>query len=297
MEQQDKNIGTLLGDIGCEFRRNIDAHIKDYQLQKGNDVEWLLEPLDAIRHPADIVIDAFQYGSRWESFYQLYFHDKKATMPYVAYDMPFKEPSLTKMVGNTIIFLEPKEIEEAPTPNAYNKTMIIKETLDYHAANYIPLIWKDLIVPFTEIGIWQAVLLNETEALFPKGWHGNYLNKTYIFSKEDIQLISDGCKGLIQKCSNRERFIAYLKPMGYSAPLKYDFSKSDYEKLLSHFNRDDIMPSFEINADKAVVSFSYWSKWRGLCRKIIPVEMTERSIIIGDTEHEVLVKYSCGIRY
>ena len=39
------------------------------------------------------------------------------------------------MVGNTIIFLEPKEIEEAPTPNEYNKTMIIKETLDYHAAN------------------------------------------------------------------------------------------------------------------------------------------------------------------
>ena len=297
MEQQDKNIGTLLGDIGCEFRRNIDAHIKDYQLQKGNDVEWLLEPLNAIRHPADIVIDAFQYGSRWESFYQLYFHDKKATKTYVAYNKPFIKPSFTRKVGNTILFLEHEEIEDIPAPNVYNKTMIINETLDYNAAKHIPLIWKDIIVPFTEIGIWQAVLLNETKALLPKGWHGNYLNKTYIFSKEDIQLISDGCKGLVQEYSNRERLIAYLKSFGYSDPLKYDLTESDFEKLLSHLDRDDILPSVEINADKAVVCFSYWSKWGGLCRKIIPVEMAERSIIIGDTEHEVLVKYDCGIRY
>ena len=300
MEQQDKNIGTLLGDIGCEFRRNIDAHIKDYQLQKGNDVEWLLEPLNAIRHPADIVIDAFQYGSRWESFYQLYFHDKKATKTYVAYNKPFIKPSFTRKVGNTILFLEHEEIEDIPAPNVYNKTMIINETLDYNAAKHIPLIWKDIIVPFTEIGIWQAVLLNETKALLPKGWHGNYLKKTYVFSKRDMQLIIERSKSFINDISeyDKKRLVAYYKSLGYSDPLKYDFAKSDYEKLTTYLESEDIiMPSVEIDGDKAVASFCYWNDWSGFCRKIIPVERKDQSVIIGETEKEVLVKYDCGIRY
>ncbi len=123
MDLQDKNSGILLGKIGREFRRNIEDHIKDYRLQKGNDVEWFLEPLDAISHSADIVIDAFEYGSRWDSFYQLYFHDKNATMPYVAYDKPIIKPRISEQVGNKIIFLSNGEIEKAPDPNAYDKSM------------------------------------------------------------------------------------------------------------------------------------------------------------------------------
>ena len=67
MEMIDSNIGATLGEIGCRFRSNIENHIKDYELQKGDDVEWLLEPLDAISHSPDIVLDAFQIGSEWGS--------------------------------------------------------------------------------------------------------------------------------------------------------------------------------------------------------------------------------------
>lgn len=77
----------------------------------------------------------------------------------------------------------------------------------------------------------------------------------------------------------------------------YDFTESDYEKLLSYLDRDDILPSVEMNDYKAVVSFVYWSEWGGLCRKIIPVERADLSINIGKTRHEVLVKYDCGICY
>lgn len=92
METTDRNIGAILGEIGCRFRSNIENHIKDYKLQKGDDVEWLLEPLDAISHSANIVLDVFQIGTKWESFYKLYFHNKDASLAYVAYDHPIERP-------------------------------------------------------------------------------------------------------------------------------------------------------------------------------------------------------------
>ena len=55
---KDKYIlNQVLGEIGCRFRSNIENHIKDYELQKGDDVEWLLEPLNAISHSTNIVRD------------------------------------------------------------------------------------------------------------------------------------------------------------------------------------------------------------------------------------------------
>ncbi|MBR5653865.1 MAG: hypothetical protein IKX22_07260 [Prevotella sp.] len=300
MEQKDKNIGTLLGDIGCAFRSNIEDHIKDYKLQKGDDVEWILEPLDSISHSADIVIDAFQYGSHGDSYYELYFHNKNAANTYVAYDKPLEEPRIRKTVGSTINFSISNEKEKVPEPNTYDKTMVINKTLNFHVAKFIPTIWKDLIVPFTEKGIWQAVLLNETKSLFPKGWHGNYLNNKYVFSKDDMQLIIKRSKRFINDITeyDKKRLVAYYKSMGNSNPtLEYDFTESDYEKLASYLDREDIMPSVEIDGDKAVASFCYWNDWSGFCRKIIPVERKDQSVIIGETEKEVLVKYVCGIRY
>ena len=202
----------VLGEMGCRFRSNIENHIKDYKLQKGDDVEWLLEPLDAISHSANIVLDVFQIGTKWESFYKLYFHNKDASLAYVAYDHPIERPRGYRKEGNTIHFLEPDEIEEMPKPNPYSKTMLIKGTPEENLMSDVPDIWEDLIVPFNEIGVWQAVLLNETIALFPKGWHGNYLEKTYVFSKADMQQIIDGSKSKYYDFTDAEfeRLEAYL---------------------------------------------------------------------------------------
>ena len=184
-EAPNNNKVALLGEIGCRFRSNIENHIKDYELQKGDDVEWLLEPLDEISHSPDIVLDAFQIGSKWESFYKLYFHNSNTTRVYVPYDdHPFDRPNGFRKEGNTISILEPDEIEERPKPNPYSKTMLIKGSPEENLMSDVPDIWEDLVVPFTEIGVWQAVLLNETLTMFPKGWHANYMNKIFIFSKE-----------------------------------------------------------------------------------------------------------------
>ena len=114
---KDKYIlNQVLDETGRRFRSNIENHIKDYELQKGDDVEWLLEPLNAISHSPDIVLDAFQIGTKWESFYKLYFHNKDASLAYVAYDHPIERPH-GYIKGNTIYFPNIDEIEEWPKPN------------------------------------------------------------------------------------------------------------------------------------------------------------------------------------
>ena len=297
MEAIDKNMGAVLGEIGCRFRSIIEAHIKDYQLQKGDDVEWLLEPLDAISHSAYIVLDTYQVGTEWETFYRLYFHNKDASLSYVAYDQPFERPSGFRKEGNTIIILDHDEMPEMPKPNPYKKTMLINGTPEENAMSDVPKIWEDLIVPFTEVGIWQAILLNETVALFPKGWHANYLKKTYVFSKADLQQIIDDKKSRYDYTDEEiEKLNAYWRFLDMT-PHFDQYKKSNYDKLVSYLDREDILPSVEICGEKAEASYCYWSEWDGFCRATAPVVRCGQSVVIGKPNRKVLVAYDCGICY
>ena len=297
METTDKSMGAVLGEIGRKFRSNIENHIKDYELQKDDDVEWLLEPLDAISHSQDIVLDAFQIGTKWESFYKLYFHNKDATQTYVPYNEPFKEPSPFKVVGNKIVFLKKDEIEKVPDPNQFERTMLIKETLNVHAGYRIPAFWSELNVQFSEAGVWQAVLLNEIAVMFPKGWHANQWERTFIFSREDLQQIVNDKKGRYDYTDEEiEKLNAYWKFLDMT-PHFDQYKKSNYDRLVSYLDREDILPSVDISGDKAVASFCYWSDWRGFCRASVPVKRCGHSVAIGKPNDEILIAYDCGWRY
>ena len=75
------------------------------------------------------------------------------------------------------------------------------------------------------------------------------------------------------------------------------YKKSNYDKLVSYLEREDILPSVEISGDKAIVSYYYWSEWSGFCRATVPVERCGQSVTIGEQTNEVLVAYDCGICY
>ncbi len=295
MEKYDKHVGIVLGEIGCLFRSNIEDHIKDYELVKKDDVEWLLEPLTEISHPADLVLDAFQICTRWDSVYKLYFHLKDASSIYIPFDKPIKEPIGMRREGNTIIFLDIGE-EDIPKPNPFDKSMIIKGDLKPIESKRIPSIWDELVVPFTTIGIWQAVLLDETMALFPKVWHANYLRKTYVFSQADMQQIYDENYKYVLPSDDYLKLLAkYKSTMERDYKTRIDIFK--HNKLASYLNRDDIWPTVEIDGDKAIATYHYWNDWGGFCRRIIPVEKHGKSVKIGEFEREVLVEYDCGLRY
>ena len=263
---EKNNFGAILGQIGSAFQSNIEKHIIDYKLSKEDNVEWMLEPLTEISHPCDLVLGAFNSGLHTGWSYHLYLHNKDASSIYKPYDVPISMRDI-----EAIAFLG-EDGEERPVPNTYDKSMLIKEkALDIFAAEMIPEIWDELTIPFTETGIWQAVLLDESRAMLPKGWHHNYMRKDYVFSREDMEGIVNGFK------------------WG-----KRDFDK---EKLSSFLGRDDVLPSVVIDGDKAIVTYYYWNNWSGFCRRIISVERHGNSVIIGEKFRKVLVKYRCGIKY
>ena len=290
-------MGVVLGETGNRFRSIIEAHIKDYQLQKGDDVEWLLEPLDAISHSHDIVLDAYQIRTECESFYRLYVHYKDASQAYVAYNEPFLTPERKKRVRDSYYLLTEDERKKATCPNPYSKDLLIKEALNVFTAKVVPSFWNELDVQFTEAGIWQAVLLDEIIALFPKGWHANYLEKTYVFTMTDMQQIIDEKKSSYDYTDEEiEKLNAYWRFLD-KAPHFDQYRKSYYDKLVSYLGRKDILPSVKISGDEAVVSYCYWSEWGGFCRATVPVERCGQSVTMGEHAHEVLVAYDCGICY
>ena len=293
MESDNYVFNPALGEMGCRFRSIIENHIKDDSLQKGDDVEWLLEPLDAISHPGDLVLDAFKYGTRWESFYRLYFHNKDARSSYLPYNLPPDSDLLSDIKKGWVLDDE----REIPDPNPFDQSMIIQDELDIWSIDEIPSIWDEIIVPFTVAGIWQAVLLNEIIALFPKGWHANYLKKTYVFSKADMQQIIDDKKSRFEYTDEEIEILnAYWRSLD-KTPHFDQYKKSNYDKLVSYLDRDDILPSVVINGDEAVASYYYWSEWSGFCRRMIPVQRHGQSVAIGKPDYEVLIAYDCGIMY
>ena len=262
MLKKDDNIGAALGEIGCRFRSAIEDHIKDYRLLNEDDIEWLLEPLDAISHPTGIVLSAFRKGDHLGWVYELYFHDKNASAIYMPFDPPYE-----KYNGRINLFDEEDNI---PDPKPYNKMMLVNGLANYYTILAVPKIWDDLSVSFTEMGIWQVLLLHEAYTFMPKGWHGNYFSHWYVFTQEDMQHV-------IEKYSS--------------------YNSVDHEELASYLGRDDILPSVKIDRDKAVVSYCIWTKWGGLRRLTVPVERHNQSVKFGKWERQALVKYDCGIRF
>ena len=263
MKQDNSIFNIALGEIGCRFRSVIENHIKDNRLLNEDDVEWLLEPLDAISHSADIVLGAFRTGEWLGWVYQLYFHLRDASTIYVPFGPPYE-----KYNGEVGLF--DLDDDGVPNPKPYDKTMLVKGLANHFTSMAIPEIWDDLTVPFTELGIWQALLLYKVLTFLPKGWHGNYNNHWYVFTQDDMQRIIN----------------------------KYSSYKSvDHKMLASYYGQDDILPSVQIDGDKALVSYCIWTKWGGLCRIVVSVERHNDSVIFGEQERQVLVRYDCGICY
>ena len=263
MLKEDDNIGAALGEIGCRFKSTIEDHIKDYRLLNEDDIEWLLEPLDAISHSADIVLGAFRKGDHLGWLYELYFHQHDASAIYVPFGPPYE-----KYNGEVSLF--ELDDEGVPDPKPYNKTMLVRGLANWLTIEAVPKIWNDLTIRFTEEGVWQALLLHQAFTFMPKGWHGHYNDAKYIFSQDDLQRI-------ISKYSSHKRI--------------------DQEKLASCRERNDIMPSVAIDGDKAEISYCTWNNWSGFCRFSVHMEKHNLSVKFGERDRETLVEYDCGIRF
>ena len=295
--KRNNNIGTILDETGCKFRSIIESHLnkftKNRDLQDMPNVEWLLEPLTEINHPNDLILGAFRSGDQDGYSYHLYFHKITAFSFYIPFSQTEERPRRTPKVKNPVICFDDKP-RVLPDPNPYDKSLLVRGILG-RATSAIPSIWDDLTIPFTEAGIWQALLLHDAPILLPLWWHCNYIKRIYVFSQTDMQSIYDEN---IEFSYHDDEILLFEK---YEKTIEHEYGKKfeiyNLKDLASYLNRDDILPAVEINGNKATVTFHYWNDWRGFCKAIIPVEKHGTSVKFGEEQHQVLVKYKCRIMF
>jgi hypothetical protein len=107
----------------------------------------------------------------------------------------------------------------------FDDSMYIRKPLcDWHAEKFVRPIFKDLIVPFNENGILEAVLIYLAPRFMDGYWHSIYARIDIVTSDSDF----------IRKCKTVD----------------------DYNRFI---NADILKPSVEIQSDTtAIISFAVW---------------------------------------
>lgn len=144
----------------------------------------------------------------------------------------------------------------------------IRRILTNDESKKISPVLKSFEVPFTEEAIMQAWLLEHLTDFMPKKWHANYGNRQYIFTKYDLE-------GL----TNSE-----------SIP-------SNIRQSLKTVKLSDVMPSVKRDKFSALLSYTYWSPWGGLIKSSVSVIRNRLTVFFGEPETTTLAYYNCGIRF
>lgn len=222
-----------------------------------NDLSVVMIVLDELNLPRGYVLDAYKTGNHWGSHCELYVRKRNADLEY-RHCVESDEDRMDKLFSH---IGEKGQIEPELSPRAFMDDMIIKEMVPWRVSEAIPPYTEKVRFPFTKVGIWQAYLLSIADTVLPRGWHGGYGRRTYIFSDKAL-------KGLHHE---------------------------ECDKLAES---EDIIPTVTIlDENKAEVTACYWNSWRGLCVEHVVAELKDGVINFNRPEGstKILFAYDCGI--
>ena len=186
-----------------------------------------MSSFNQVRVKDGYVLDGFQSGSRHSSHMVLHARRKEGT-EYI----PLKE----ERFGDDMLFFKAMRDEEESllkdwiddSLSIFDDSMYIRNTV-YHGMTerLVKPIWEDIIVPFNEEGIWEAVLLYLAPRFMPGHWHWIYAHIDMVTSKYL----------LVSKCMTIDDYAIYL-------------------------NSDFIPPKVYIDSDsEATVNFTSWGRY------------------------------------
>lgn len=251
-----KQLSLWLGEMGAKYRTGINKWLKEHDIKQHEDMTDIFKMLDMVKVPEGYVLDTYEYGDYWGGLYSLYLRKQKVTGLYAPPNDDDKQFSWFNKKEKTLL--------------PYDDSLKITGRI-YISSMMIPEIWDRVKVPFSPMGIWQALLLYRTPILLPKFWHMNYGKRDFVFSRQDLFDI-------------------------FSAKY-YRLESTEGKKLKDICFGEDILPKVLINGGNARVEYLYWNNWSGLCRSITYVTKHGDGVLFGDEEKEVLLEYDCGIRY
>ena len=225
---------------------------------KYNDLSPIMSSFNQVRVKDGYVLDGFQSGSRHSSHMVLHARRKEGT-EYI----PLKE----ERYGDEMhIFKAMRDDEDSPLKdwiedsiNIFDDSMYIRTTV-YHAIadRLVKPIWEDIIVPFNEEGIWEAVLLYLAPRFMPGHWHWIYCHIDLVTSKS----------ALVSRCMTIDDYALYL-------------------------NSDFIPPKVYINSEtEATVHFTSWGRYGlGFWELTVTKNGESVDITVSDESPKSLIYY------
>ena len=229
-EENTNSIHLLLSKTAIDFN----SYMKTVDWNGHKDLEFIRKLFPLLSIKKGYMLDAFQCGDTYGFSYRPYVHRVDAFEPY--------DPSVL-----------------------YKDSMLITNRLPSKVSECIPPILPYFKVPFTELGILQAWLLNNLSTYMPKGWHAYYGIINYIFRPEDII---------------------------YNLP---NDIKIEEKIKIQTMSPDSYKPNVIIKGNEAVLSYIYWGNWEGLIQCRVKVRKAGISVLFGEIEKVVLAEYDCGI--
>lgn len=219
--------------IATNFKDNLFSN----DLSSFKNLNFVLDYLCCAKIKDGYGLDAFDCGWNKGYYLQPYCYD----LEYVGY----YQPSSTKEDG----------IGE------YNDKLKISDMLNPNEAENIPSILSYFTVPFTEIGIMEAWLLDSMPDFLPREGHAYYDYKEYIFSVKDIEFLFPKDLSSVPEFYRpffRER--AELRDKVMDMPI------------------EELIPSVTVEQDSAFISCAYWQDNKGLIRTVTPVVKDDNSV-------------------
>lgn len=247
----------LLGKKGIEFISLTNAKFEEGAFRGPGNFNWLLNPLNELLIDDRYVLDAFERDGGYSFKLQLYVHNKDAQRVYVPLSEKIastKRPPRGRRSRNY----------KYPTADPYYDDLLLPSC--YNEDAFIPPIWNYMLVSFTEMGVWQAFLMDIASDIMPKRWN----------KKED-------------------RFACvYIFDKNKSSRISFN-SLKDYDKFYDYQNNGELLPTVEIKDDTAMITYCCWDCWSGLYRYTLKAKKKGLSIVFYDLTKEMLLAYNCGI--
>lgn len=241
--------------VGEEARSERDSYLADkiraYQeavaemaFHKFNNLDCIANLLPFIIIKEGYKLDGFKCGDKdHANVFQLYVCKRDSQVRW--------EPQIvTKKKG----LFRREEVEVVTPP--YDDSMFIHNYLGRKESEEVPSPLSYFDVPFTEDGIMDAWLLQNSSYFMPRFWHAAYGGRDFVTSLNQL---------------------------------------SDDKVADDVVANEELLPNLAINGTTALFSYCYWSPWSGLHKVEEQVSPSGNSVVFETLQDEIIVPYNCGI--
>ena len=195
-QKASRNYYNALAEKAGNFAKSIREVISRDNYE---DLSPIMSYFNQVKVKDGYVLDGFESGSFHSSRMVLHARKAAGTIFIPLHDDKFSNESVMwKLLGNDTDATLNDWIED--NTRVFDDSMYIRTRVHYSLTKHlVKPIWDDIIVPFNEEGVWEAVLLYIAPKMMPGAWHAIMGNIYPVCSDADF----------INRCKTIEDYNTY----------------------------------------------------------------------------------------